>query len=115
MWTVYLLRCSDRSLYCGISNDVKSRLRAHQAGKGAKYTRGRLPLKLVYTEEVSSKSAALKRELRIKKLSKKEKEFMVKNSPTDIGRCPKCGGTDIIMFDSDNDICEECNEWFPGT
>ena len=74
MWHVYLLRCSDNSLYCGISNNVKRRLKAHQAGKGAKYTRGRLPVKLVYVSGVCSKSEALKNEIRIKKLSKKEKE-----------------------------------------
>ena len=77
VWYVYLLRCSDRSLYCGITNDVKRRLKAHQAGKGAKYTRARLPVKVVYTETVGSKSEALKREYQIKRLPKIKKEQMI--------------------------------------
>lgn len=81
MWHVYLLRCSDGSLYCGITNNIKSRLKAHRAGKGAKYTRGRLPIKLAYTETMENKSGALKREIKIKKMSKKEKEFLIKNMP----------------------------------
>jgi len=119
MWVIYLLRCSDNSLYCGITNDLEQRLRAHQAGKGAKYTRGRLPVKIVYTEEVCSKSVALKRELMIKSLSKKEKEFMVSQSTTikksKVKTCHECGNHDVIMFDADNDICNKCNSWFPGS
>lgn len=77
MWIVYLLRCSDSSLYCGITNNLNRRFKSHQAGKGAKYTRARLPVKLVYWEHVTTKSIALKRELAIKKLSKIKKEDMV--------------------------------------
>ena len=76
-WKVYLLRCGDGSLYTGISNDVDSRLEAHRAGKGAKYTRGRGPLKLVYLEKCGSYSDALKREAQIKKLTKREKEQLI--------------------------------------
>ena len=72
-WFVYLLRCGDDSLYCGITDDVQRRLEAHRAGKGAKYTRGRGPLELVYTEQCESYSAALKREAAIKKLKRPEK------------------------------------------
>ena len=72
-WFVYLLRCGDGSLYCGITDDVQRRLEAHRAGKGAKYTRGRGPLELVYTEECEDHSAALKREVAIKRLSRNEK------------------------------------------
>ena len=72
-WYVYLLRCGDGSLYCGITDDVSRRLEAHTAGKGAKYTRGRGPLELVYTEACESYSAALKREAAIKKLKRTEK------------------------------------------
>ena len=72
-WYVYILRCGDGTLYTGITDDVEKRLAAHAAGKGAKYTRGRGPLELRYTEEVSDKSAALKREIAIKKLSRVEK------------------------------------------
>ena len=72
-WFVYLLRCGDDSLYCGITDDVQRRLETHRAGKGAKYTRGRGPLELVYTEQCESYSAALKREAAIKKLKRPEK------------------------------------------
>lgn len=72
-WYVYILRCRDGTLYTGIARDVQARLAAHQSGKGAKYTRGRGPLELVYTEECEDHSAALKREVAIKRLSRNEK------------------------------------------
>ena len=72
-WYIYILRCGDDTLYTGITDDVEKRFAAHCAGKGAKYTRGRGPLTLVHTEEVEDKSAALKREHAIKKLSRAEK------------------------------------------
>lgn len=72
-WYVYLLRCGDGSLYCGITDDVSRRLDAHTAGKGAKYTRGRGPLELVYTEACESHSDALKREIAIKRMKRAEK------------------------------------------
>ena len=72
-WYVYMLRCGDGTLYTGIAADVQARLAQHRAGKGAKYTRGRTPLELVYTEECADKSTALKRELQIKALSREEK------------------------------------------
>ena len=72
-WYIYILRCGDDTLYTGITDDVEKRFAAHCAGKGAKYTRGRGPLTLVYTEEVEDKSAALKREHAIKKLPRAEK------------------------------------------
>ncbi|AMK11567.1 GIY-YIG nuclease family protein [Pseudodesulfovibrio indicus] len=67
-WHVYLLRCADRSLYCGITNDLERRVAAHNAGKGSKYTRARLPVTLAASTEVADKSTALKLELAIKKL-----------------------------------------------
>ena len=70
---VYLLRCSDGSLYCGWTNDLEHRLAAHNAGKGAKFTRSRRPVELVYWEECESKSAAMRRECEIKRLSRAEK------------------------------------------
>jgi len=70
---VYMLRCKDGSLYTGWTNDLQHRLAAHNAGKGAKYTRGRGSLYLVYTEELSDKETALKREAAIKKLTRAEK------------------------------------------
>ena len=78
MHFVYILRCGDDSLYTGYTNDVKKRLEVHNSGKGAKYTRSRLPVKLVYYKRVDSKSIGLKLEARIKKLSKKKKEALVK-------------------------------------
>lgn len=72
-WYVYLLRCGDGSLYCGIARDVEHRLRAHRNGTGAKYTRGRGPLELVYREQCPDHSAALRREMEIKALKRQEK------------------------------------------
>ena len=77
-WNVYILRCGDGSLYTGIAVDVQARLKIHQSGKGAKYTRGRDPLDVVYTESMESKSAALKREYAIKALTREEKERLIK-------------------------------------
>ena len=72
-WFVYMLRCGDGSLYTGISTDVQRRLEEHRSGKGAKYTRSRGPLELVYWEECGDKSTALKRECEIKALPRAEK------------------------------------------
>ncbi len=72
-WTCYLLQCADDTLYCGITNDLDKRLAAHNAGEGAKYTRGRTPVKLMYRELCTDKSAALKREMEIKKMPRNEK------------------------------------------
>ena len=77
-WKLYILRCGDGSLYTGITTDVAKRLEVHRSGKGAKYTRGRGPLELVYVEECGDHSAALKRELEIKKLSREEKMKLIK-------------------------------------
>jgi putative endonuclease len=76
-WVCYLLQCSDETLYCGITNDLNKRLAAHNAGEGAKYTRGRTPVKLVYQELCSDKSSALKREYEIKKLNRTKKWGLV--------------------------------------
>ena len=76
-WYLYILRCGDGTLYTGITTDVEKRLEAHRCGKGAKYTRGRLPLELVYRETCDSHSHALKRELEIKKLSRQAKEALI--------------------------------------
>ena len=72
-WYLYILRCGDGTLYTGVTNDVEKRLTAHRAGKGAKYTRGRGPLELVYREELPDHSAALKRELAVKALKREDK------------------------------------------
>ena len=77
-WKLYILRCGDGTLYTGITTDVEKRLEAHRSGKGAKYTRGRGPLELVYSEECGDHSSALKRELEIKRLTREEKENLIK-------------------------------------
>ena len=74
---VYMLECADKTYYCGYATDLKKRLKAHNAGKGARYTRARLPVRLVFSEKFRKKSIALKREAEIKKLSRKEKEKLV--------------------------------------
>lgn len=74
---VYLARCADGSLYAGFCADLAARETAHNAGKGAKYTRSRLPVKIVYSEECATRSDALKREYAVKSLSKEEKERLV--------------------------------------
>ncbi len=72
-WAVYMIYCSDESLYTGISNDVEKRFAQHLAQKGAKYFRGRKPKKLVYLEQGHNRSSATKREMEIKKLSRENK------------------------------------------
>ena len=72
-WHLYLLRCGDGTLYCGIALDVEARLAQHRGGKGAKYTRGRAPLELAYTEPCASRAEALKRERAVKRLSREAK------------------------------------------
>lgn len=76
-WTVYILRCGDGTLYTGCTNDLPRRLEAHQSGKGAKYTRSRPPVELVYREEAADKSAALRREIAVKRLSRREKLALI--------------------------------------
>lgn len=70
---IYILRCRDDSLYTGWTDDTAKRLAQHNAGKGAKYTRSRLPVQLIYSEEFSSKTEAIQREHAIKKLSRSHK------------------------------------------
>ncbi len=77
-WVVYLVRCSDKSLYCGISNDLENRLIEHNSGKGAKYTRSRRPVELVAVSSELTKSAALKLEYRIKQLPADKKKTELK-------------------------------------
>ncbi len=74
-WVVYVIRCSDKSLYCGITNNLKNRLAAHNSGKGAKYTRSRRPVELVGASSGMTKNDALKLEYRIKQVSASNKNF----------------------------------------
>ena len=75
---VYLLRCADNSLYCGWTTDPVRRLKEHNLGKGAKYTRSRLPAELVYCEEYEDRHEALSREWHLKRLSRKEKDALIR-------------------------------------
>jgi len=73
MWFVYLLECNDGTYYCGITNNLDNRINKHNSGKGAKYTKTRLPVSLYYYEESPNRSEASKREYQIKKLSRENK------------------------------------------
>lgn len=81
MYHVYILRCADGTLYTGCTNDLARRLRTHNAGKGAKYTRARLPVELVYAEEAADKSQALRREAAIKALPRSKKLKLIGKRP----------------------------------
>ena len=83
-WVVYILQCKDDSLYTGITDRLPQRLAAHRAGKGAKYTKGRAPLILRYLEDCADHSAALKREIQIKKLTKKQKWELCQSAPNSL-------------------------------
>lgn len=76
-YVLYMLRCKNDSLYTGITNDLENRLKTHESGKGSKYVRANMPFKLVYTEELEDKSAALKREIEVKRMSKPGKEQLI--------------------------------------
>lgn len=78
-WYVYMIRCHDGSLYTGIATDVERRFAEHQSNVGAKYLRGRGPLKLVFKQRIGQRSRALKVEQGIKRLPKKKKEALVKS------------------------------------
>lgn len=79
-WFVYLLLCSDQTLYTGITTDPQQRLHEHNhSDRGARYTRGRRPVRLVYCEQVADRSQALRREYRIKGYSRRQKEALVQN------------------------------------
>ncbi len=82
-WYVYILRCRDGTLYTGMTDDLLKRLGAHNAGKGAKYTRGRGPVELVYHEQLETKAEACRREYAIKQLTRQEKTELIDNAPRD--------------------------------
>ncbi|MFR7989336.1 MAG: GIY-YIG nuclease family protein [Anaerovoracaceae bacterium] len=83
----YMVRCADGSLYTGWTTDLEKRVKCHNSGRGAKYTRSRRPVRLVYAEQFETREAALRREAEIKRLSKGKKEMLVKN-----GGCENPGG-----------------------
>ena len=82
-WHLYILRCGDGTYYTGMTTDVEKRLEVHRSGKGAKYTRGRSPLELVYSEKCQDHSHALRREWEVKKLKKPEKEALIQGNRMD--------------------------------
>lgn len=79
-WFVYLLRCADGTLYAGSTTDVEARARAHNDGRGARYTSGRRPVEVVYREACGSRSAALRREHALKRLTRSDKEALITRS-----------------------------------
>ena len=79
MWYVYILRCADGTLYTGSTTDVEKRVKTHNTGKGARYTRSRLPVELAYWESAADRSEALRREAAIKTLSRGEKLRLIQN------------------------------------
>jgi len=81
-WICYLLRCADDTLYCGVTNNLDKRIAAHTAGTAAKYTRARRPVELVFMQDCSDKSTALKREMEIKNLSRTEKLALIRLTAT---------------------------------
>ena len=84
-WILYILECKDGTYYTGITDDLERRLAAHSSGKGAKYTRGRGPLVLRYTERCTDRSAALRRECEIKKLRREQKIHLCNTVISEIG------------------------------
>ena len=76
---IYIARCADGTLYTGYCADLDARLKTHNDGKGAKYTKARLPIEFVYSEEYKTKSEAMKNEIAIKKLSRKAKEVLIQS------------------------------------
>ena len=84
MHYTYMLRCKDNTYYTGYTNDLEKRIKAHNEGKGAKYTKGRRPVELVYYEEYEDKTYAMRREWEIKQLARKEKEKMIYEQKTNL-------------------------------
>ena len=80
MYTVYILKCADNTLYTGIAKNIEKRLAVHRTGEGSKYVRTRLPIKVVFMEKSKNRSEATKREIEIKKMSRKEKIFLIKKN-----------------------------------
>ena len=77
MWYFYVVKCSDGTLYSGITNDLEKRIKTHNLGKGAKYTRSRLPVKLLYSERKRDRITASRREYQVKRLTRAEKKEMI--------------------------------------
>ncbi len=80
VWFVYMVRCSDRTLYTGVTTDADRRIADHNRGRGAKYTRNRLPVELVFLEPAGDRGAALRREHEIKRMRASEKQTLIEKS-----------------------------------
>ncbi len=80
-WSVYIVACADETYYTGVARSVAARVIAHNRGRGARYTRGRLPVRLLYQEIELTKSEALRREIAIKRLTRREKESLIAGAP----------------------------------
>lgn len=80
MYFIYIVKCKDETYYTGYTTNIEKRIKAHNEGKGAKYTRSRLPVKLVYWEQYEEKTQALKREYAIKQLTRKQKQQLIRRS-----------------------------------
>ena len=83
VWLLYILRCGDGTLYTGIAVDVQARMQMHRSGKGAKYTRSRLPVELVWWEEHPTKEAAMSREWQVKHLTREQKLALIAQTDTE--------------------------------
>lgn len=81
LWLVYLIECADGTLYCGVTNDLARRLAAHNAGKGARYTSGRAPVRVVWSEACADRGAALRRELAVKRMTRERKLTLSSGTP----------------------------------
>lgn len=84
-WWVYLVRCADGSLYCGVTTDLERRIEAHNAGRGAAYTRARRPVALAWSEPAAGRGAALRRELAVKRLARRRKLELIATATGDGG------------------------------
>jgi len=91
MWYVYIIECSDNTLYVGVTLDIERRLKEHNSGKGGRYTRARMPVNLIYSECYNSKSKALKREIQIKGWKKRKKMALITNNYGELKRYDQSG------------------------
>ncbi len=101
----YIVECGDGSLYTGWTNHLEERMQSHNEGKGAKYTRSRLPVRLVYYEEFTTKQEAMKREYAIKQLTRKDKLFLIEKQSAKVRK--RCEKIEKLVFDKMNEMDEK--------
>lgn len=102
----YMLRCADGSLYTGWTNDLEKRLRSHQSGRGAKYTKSRRPVRMVYSEQFETKEEAMRREWQIKQLTRAQKEALIQRKEPDM--------ISILLVEDDRAIAENLTVFLQG-